>query len=109
VGDWKIIHSKINLYHNFILPTDVITSFLLDQSLESKNCNGPCQKYRASKPADNQSRYELGQRRCTKCGIFMMWAGIWCPCCGFRLRTKSHSSKGKRQESAILNRERIAY
>lgn len=74
-----------------------------------KNCLGTCQNYRALKPADNQSRYELGQRRCTKCGIFMMWAGIWCPCCGFRLRTKSHSSKSKREGSAILDQKRNAY
>ncbi len=66
-------------------------------------CNGPCQDFRATMPPFNQSRYEIGQKRCTKCGIFMNYAGRFCPCCGFRLRSKRRSSKAKRQARAIYN------
>jgi rRNA maturation endonuclease Nob1 len=63
-------------------------------------------------PPNNQSRYEVGQKRCTKCSIFLEYAGLWCPCCGFRLRIHRRSSKDKlkvraekdkREASAIYN------
>lgn len=66
-------------------------------------CGGICQNYRANMPPYNQSRYELGQKRCTKCGIFMVYDGRFCPCCGFRLRTHRRSSKAKRQARVIYN------
>jgi hypothetical protein len=27
------------------------------------------------------------------CAIFMRWDGLWCPCCGCRVRTKPRNSK----------------
>lgn len=33
-------------------------------------------------------RYASGQRRCQICEIYIKWEGLWCPCCGYRLRTK---------------------
>ncbi len=30
----------------------------------------------------------MGQRRCQLCEMFIQWEGLWCPCCGVRLRTK---------------------
>ena len=31
-------------------------------------------------------RYAAGQKRCQICEIFIKWDGLWCPCCGCRLR-----------------------
>ena len=50
-------------------------------------CNNICSKYKASKPV-GIGRYASGQRRCQVCQIFIKWEGLWCPCCGYRLRTK---------------------
>ena len=57
-------------------------------------CKGTCSRYRAKKPL-NAGRYESGQSRCQVCGIFMMWEGRWCPCCGYRLRRKPRNLKYK--------------
>jgi hypothetical protein len=29
------------------------------------------------------------------CEIFLKWDGLWCPCCGYRLRTSPRNSKFK--------------
>ena len=31
-------------------------------------------------------RYAAGQKCCQICEIFIKWDGLWCPCCGCRLR-----------------------
>jgi hypothetical protein len=50
-------------------------------------CKGVCGRYRAAKPSKGNGRYEMGQRRCQACEIFIKWDGLWCPCCKGRLRT----------------------
>ena len=50
-------------------------------------CKGICPRYKAQKPVGT-GRYASGQRRCQICEIFIKWEGLWCPCCGYRLRTK---------------------
>ena len=50
-------------------------------------CKGICIRHKAAKPSSS-SRYGSGQRRCQICEIFMRWNGLWCPCSGYRLRTK---------------------
>jgi len=49
------------------------------------SCKGTCERYRALKPIDGK-RYAIGQKRCTTCSIFVYWDGVFCPCCGLRLR-----------------------
>ena len=49
-------------------------------------CKGICSRYRATKPAKG-GRYSNGQRRCQMCEEFLTWEGLWCPCCGYRLRS----------------------
>ena len=49
-------------------------------------CKGICIRYRATKPAKG-GRYSNGQRRCQMCEEFLSWEGLWCPCCGYRLRS----------------------
>ncbi len=57
-------------------------------------CKGICIRYKAQKPVGS-GRYATGQRRCQICEIFIKWDGLWCPCCGYRLRTKPRNLKYK--------------
>ena len=43
------------------------------------------------------SRYGTGQKRCQMCEVFIIWNGIRCPCCGYRLRCHPRNSKNKRK------------
>ena len=57
-------------------------------------CKGICLRHKAHKPVGSGS-YAAGQRRCQICEIFIKWDGLWCPCCGYRLRTKPRNLKYK--------------
>ena len=57
-------------------------------------CKGICPRYKAQKPVGT-GRDASGQRRCQICEIFIKWEGLWCPCCGYRLRTKPRNLKYK--------------
>lgn len=57
-------------------------------------CKGICVRHRASKPT-GAGRYSTGQKRCQICEIFIKWDGLWCPCCGYRLRSKPRNLKYK--------------
>lgn len=60
------------------------------------SCKGVCIRYKAMKEA-KAGRYIVGQKRCQVCDIFMRWDGIWCPCCGYRLRSLPRNSKYKQK------------
>ena len=57
-------------------------------------CKGICVRHKAMKPIGT-GRYSTGQKRCQVCEIFLNWNGLWCPCCGYRLRTRPRNSKFK--------------
>ena len=57
-------------------------------------CKGICSRHKAQKPV-GMGRYANGQKRCQICEIFLKWEGLWCPCCGYRLRTKPRNLKYK--------------
>ena len=61
------------------------------------HCHGACQRYKASVNTREGGRYEQGQKRCHQCEIYIEWEGLWCPCCGYLLRTKPRGSKLKRR------------
>ena len=61
-------------------------------------CVGHCEKYRAKSNSHEGGRYEQGQKRCHKCELFIKWEGLWCPCCGYLLRTKPRATKPKRRQ-----------
>ncbi len=48
-------------------------------------CNDVCLMYKANRPRD-KVRYESGKKRCSYCGIFLIYDGLSCPCCGTRLQ-----------------------
>jgi hypothetical protein len=63
-------------------------------------CKGICIRHKAQKPV-RSGRYATGQKRCQVCEIFIRWDGMWCPCCGYRVRTRPRSSKFKQRLRAI--------
>lgn len=48
------------------------------------------------KPYDN-NRYILGQKRCQICSLFINWTGVFCPCCGNKLRINPRKSENKKK------------
>ena len=57
-------------------------------------CRGICIRHRALKP-NGRGRYVDGQKRCQVCEVFLRWENLWCPCCGYRLRTRPRNIKYK--------------
>ena len=57
-----------------------------------RTCKGICLRYEA-RPAPNKIRYEIGQKRCTFCGLFLKVDDVRCVCCKAVLRTKPRSGK----------------
>ena len=69
-------------------------------------CKGICIRYKAQKPVGT-GRYASGQRRCQICEIFIKWEGLWCPCCGYRLRTKPRNLKYKAKLRARVEADSV--
>jgi hypothetical protein len=67
-------------------------------------CKGICVRHKATKPVGT-GRYSTGQKRCQVCEIFVNWDGVFCPCCGYRLRTKPRNLKLKAKWTAQKNIE----
>ena len=59
-----------------------------------RTCKGICQMYKAES-VPNKIRYEVGQKRCTFCGIFLEIDETRCLCCKAVLRTKA---RGRRND-----------
>jgi hypothetical protein len=69
----------------------------MNKEITRKNhmtCKGICIRHKAMKPVGT-GRYSTGQKRCQVCEIFLKWDGLWCPCCGYRLRTRPRNLKYK--------------
>ena len=68
-------------------------------------CKGICLHHKAL------GRYVTGNKRCRKCDLFIKWDGVFCPCCGCKLRTRPRSTKFKiklrRKRRAIKNNKNI--
>ena len=68
-------------------------------------CKGICVRYKADRPKSGM-RYISGQKRCQQCETYIIWKGLRCPCCGYRL-SRPRSSKYKlalrREERVIKN------
>ena len=84
------------LYYRFMVCCRVLLRYM--------SCKSICIRYRATK-LPNKMRYANGQKRCQMCDIFIKWDGIWCPCCGYRLRTKSQS--GRLKQVTVINQVMI--
>jgi len=58
------------------------------------SCNDICKRYKIT-GNPRLRRYENGQKRCHKCEIYIRWDGLFCPCCGYRLRINARGPHGK--------------
>jgi len=63
-------------------------------SVPHPNCNRKCKEFEAKKPIIGR-RYGQGQKRCQMCETWVNYEGNWCPCCHYRLRTKSRLGRCK--------------
>ena len=66
-------------------------------------CKGICLRHKAIKPI-GVGRYAAGQKRCQMCSIFVKWEGFFCPCCGYRLRTKPRNQRYKLKLAQIQSK-----
>ena len=57
-------------------------------------CKGICIRHKAHKPVGS-GRYAIGQKSCQMCEMFIKWDGLFCPCCGYRLRNGPRLFKHK--------------
>lgn len=56
-----------------------------------QTCSKRCTEFKTLK------RYWNGGKRCSTCEIFIEYEGVWCPCCGIKLRTRTRNSKRKKE------------
>ena len=70
-------------------------------------CKDVCPRYKARK-GQGSTRYANGQKRCQICEIFIEWEGLWCPCCGYRLRTtpRNRAYKEKFRKARAENEDK---
>ena len=62
---------------------------------QNKHCRGLCVRYKVRKTKLAQSWYSIqGAKYCSRCGEFIKWEGINCPCCGGKLRTRPRTNLG---------------
>ncbi len=69
-------------------------------------CKGTCTRYKADRPIDT-GRYQVGQKRCSVCNVFMYWEGNHCPCCNFMLRTKPKGTQTRQKLMIVQQIKRI--
>lgn len=63
------------------------------------SCNGICVRFKAKKDPTISSWYAQGQKRCSICEIFIKWnENQYCPCCNYKLRTRSFRGFGMRKK-----------
>jgi hypothetical protein len=72
-----------------------------------RTCKGICERYKINKPCGT-GRYSVGQKRCNHCNIFVKWDGIFCPCCGCRLRLKPRNGKYKEKYFEMIEKNNEA-
>ncbi len=89
--DGRVGETGLSDYHEFTNPgTDKVSK----GNASGSGCKGICTRYKAQKPV-GAGRYSSGQKRCQICEIFMKTDELWCPCCGYRLRSKPRNRKYK--------------
>jgi len=59
-------------------------------------CKGFCSEYKAPRSKTGR-RYVEGQKRCQVCEVFLQCEGLYCPCCGYQLRSKPRNSNLKKK------------
>ena len=65
-------------------------------------CKEICLSHKAQ--TNGRGRYSDHQKRCQTCEIFIKWDGLWCPCCGYMLRTHPRNSVSRKKSDSGKNR-----
>ena len=81
-------------FRRLLIKTTASASRVKNSERKEMTCKGICIRHKAQKPVGS-GRYASGQKRCQICEIFIKWDGLWCPCCGYRLRTRPRNIKFK--------------
>jgi len=60
----------------------------------SEACKGFCIEYKNKVQPTNGNYYKKwNDCRCSICMIYLKWDGIYCPCCGYRVRRRPRGSE----------------
>jgi len=61
---------------------------------KNDSCRGMCYEYKnLVVPRNGTYYYKWENARCSICVIYVKWDGIYCPCCGYRLRRRPRGSE----------------
>lgn len=62
-------------------------------------CRAICKKYKQVKTKVSDSWYDgKNKKRCTQCGINIIWEGVHCPCCGLILRVHLRTGLNRKKQ-----------
>ena len=97
--------SLVSLVQNILWFCDYFTWLFIIACDVWLTCKGICERHKALKPSHGfGGRYSAGQKRCAICALFIKWNGLWCPCCGCRLRTNPRNTEDRRR----VRRKKVA-
>ena len=66
------------------------------------DCSGKCEKYRKNR------RYDTPDTKyCPNCDSFVRWEGLFCPCCGTKMRANPRHSKWRHRYQEKRNVRRL--
>lgn len=60
-----------------------------------------------ARSAANKIRYDIGQKRCTFCGLFLKVEDVRCICCKAVLRTKPRSGQKQKKKIELISNMEI--
>lgn len=66
-------------------------------------CSRKCKNYKG------KGGYFKGNKKCTICKIFIKFNGYFCPCCGYRLKSKPRGSKGRKRLSQKIAEQKTKF
>jgi len=68
-------------------------------------CRNLCERFN-SRYTVGGSHYTNGKKYCRRCEVYILYDGIFCPCCGMALRTSPTSKRDKEKlRQSQLRRE----
>ena len=63
-------------------------------------CKGTCDIMFADQPATSNA-FQMGFKLCRQCNKYMQWDGVFCPCCGNRIRSKAGSGTARKRRIEV--------
>ena len=87
-------YNKIN---NIVINLYMIILFLIILN----KCKDYCVQYKFIPNNHKGGVYVQGGKRCRVCDIFIKWDGMFCPCCGTKLRCKPGKPSIRRKFNGV--------